>query len=83
MSQGNDDTNDMRPEYDIRGGVRGKYLERYRQTIDVRIMFEESAFTWTSTATSAPPVGSIMKPGAYNPAFPSPKIKMGEPAKAA
>jgi hypothetical protein len=22
---------EMRPEYDIRGGVRGKYLHRYRQ----------------------------------------------------
>ena len=25
------DNDDMRPEYDLRGGVRGKYYERYRQ----------------------------------------------------
>ena len=28
MNQGSDREQDMRPEYDIRGGVRGKYLER-------------------------------------------------------
>jgi hypothetical protein len=32
MSRGNKRAEDeMRPEYDIRGGVRGKYYERYRQ----------------------------------------------------
>ncbi|HJQ41083.1 MAG TPA: hypothetical protein VKB93_28435 [Thermoanaerobaculia bacterium] len=27
----NPDDDEMRPEYDLRGGVRGKYYERYRQ----------------------------------------------------
>ncbi len=32
MSQGSKpETDEMRPEYDIKGGVRGKYYERYRQ----------------------------------------------------
>ena len=25
------DQDEMRPEYDLRGGVRGKYYQRYRQ----------------------------------------------------
>jgi len=28
----------MRPEYDIRGGVRGKYYERYRQGTNVIVL---------------------------------------------
>ena len=32
MSQEN---RDMRPEYDIRGGVRGKYLARYQQWVSI------------------------------------------------
>ena len=30
--------NEMRPEYDIRGGVRGKYYERYRQGTNVVLL---------------------------------------------
>ena len=32
------DRNEMRPEYDIRGGVRGKYYERYRQGTNVIVL---------------------------------------------
>lgn len=32
------DADDMRPEYDIRGGVRGKYYERYRQGTNVVLL---------------------------------------------
>jgi len=28
----------MKPEYDIRGGVRGKYYERYRQGTNVVLL---------------------------------------------
>jgi len=37
MSQANkaESREQMRPEYDIRGGVRGKYYERYRQGTNV------------------------------------------------
>ena len=30
--------NEMRPEYDLRGGVRGKYYERYRQGTNVILL---------------------------------------------
>ena len=32
------DKDEMRPEYDIRGGVRGKYYERYRQGTNVIVL---------------------------------------------
>ena len=28
----------MRPEYDLRGGVRGKYYERYRQGTNIVLL---------------------------------------------
>ncbi len=31
-------TDEMRAEYDIRGGVRGKYYERYRQGTNVIVL---------------------------------------------
>jgi hypothetical protein len=40
MSQENKPTkkDEMRAEYDIRGGVRGKYYERYRQGTNVVLL---------------------------------------------
>ena len=40
MSQANKTASDkqMRAEYDIRGGVRGKYYERYRQGTNVVVL---------------------------------------------
>lgn len=32
------DAEEMRPEYDIRGGVRGKYYERYQQGTSVVLL---------------------------------------------
>jgi hypothetical protein len=45
MSQGNkpDEKEEMRDEYDIRGGVRGKYYERYRQGTNVVLLEEDVA----------------------------------------
>ena len=38
MSQASKPENEMRPEYDIRGGVRGKYYERYSQGTNVVLL---------------------------------------------
>ena len=35
--------NDVRPEYDFAGGVRGKYVERYRQGTNVVLLDPEVA----------------------------------------
>jgi len=74
MSQESDDRQEMRPEYDIRGGERGKYFKRYAQATAVSVTFEESTLIATST-TSTPSVGSITKTAVYPPAYPSPKIQ--------
>jgi len=78
MSQVSDDRQDMRPQYDIRGGVRGKYFEQYRQgtTLIGRITFEESPFIAKSTATAAS-IGSITRTASYTLPQPSPKIQIG------
>jgi hypothetical protein len=39
MSLANEsEADEMRPEYDIRGGVRGKYYERYQQGTNVVLL---------------------------------------------
>jgi hypothetical protein len=69
----------MRPEYDIRGGVRGKYFEQY--TASIAITFEGSRFVANSTA-SAPPVGRITRQAPYLVLQSGPKIKIGSPVAA-
>jgi hypothetical protein len=34
---------EMRPEYDLRGGVRGKYYERYRQGTNIVLLEPDMA----------------------------------------
>lgn len=36
-------SDEMRPEYDLRGGVRGKYYERYRQGTNVVLLEPDMA----------------------------------------
>lgn len=38
------DDDEMRPEYDFSGGVRGKYAERYGQHLGAIIVREEDGF---------------------------------------
>ena len=41
MQKNQDETSaadEMRPEYDLRGGVRGKYYERYKQGTNVVLL---------------------------------------------
>jgi hypothetical protein len=68
----------MRPEYDIRGGVRGKYLDRYKAGVHVRIILEQSTLVVTSTA-GAQQIGSSITLAApsYLPPDPSPRIQLG------
>jgi len=62
----------MRPDYDIRGGVRGKYFERYHQIKSV----EGSPLVAKNTA-SAPQIGSITRTLSYPPCLPSPALHIG------
>jgi len=74
MSPESDDRQEMRSEYDFRGGERGKYFERYTRAATVSVTFEESTLIARSTA-SAPSVGNITRAAMYPPAYPSPKIQ--------
>ena len=41
----------MRPEYDLRGGVRGKYCRRYRQGTNVVLLEPDVARLFRDSAT--------------------------------
>jgi len=50
MNQENEtEADEMRPEYDIRGGVRGKYFERYRQGTNVVLLQPDVAAVFRSS----------------------------------
>jgi hypothetical protein len=42
---------EMRPEYDLRGGVRGKYYQRYKQGTNVVLLEPELARVFRDSAT--------------------------------
>ncbi len=45
------DEDDMRPEYDLRGGVRGKYYQRHRQGTNVVLLEPDVARSFNDSAT--------------------------------
>jgi hypothetical protein len=45
------DDDEMRPEYDLRGGVRGKYYERYRQGTNVVLLDPDIAKVFRDSET--------------------------------
>ena len=54
MQKNQDDASaadDMRPEYDLRGGVRGKYYERYKQGTNVVLLEPDMAKVFRDSAT--------------------------------
>ena len=44
-----EDDDEMLPEYDFAGGVRGKYVERYRQGTNVVLLDPDVAKVFTSS----------------------------------
>ena len=42
---------EMRPEYDLRGGVRGKYYERYKQGTNVVLLDPDLAKVFRDSST--------------------------------
>ena len=45
------EADEMRPEYDLRGGVRGKYYERYKQGTNVVLLEPDVAKVFRDSAT--------------------------------
>jgi hypothetical protein len=53
MKKATDDNSapdEMRPEYDLRGGVRGKYYERYRQGTNLVLLDPDIADAFEDAA---------------------------------
>lgn len=48
-SNTNPDDDEMLPEYDLTGGVRGKYVERYREGTNVVLLDPDLAKVFTSS----------------------------------
>lgn len=42
---------EMRPEYDLRGGIRGKYYERYKEGTNVVLLEPDVAQVFRDSAT--------------------------------
>ena len=78
MSQERGEQEDMQPEYDIRGGIRGKYFERYQ--LLATITLEDSPLVAKNTA-SAPQIGSVTRRLAWPTPLPSPNLQIAEPAR--
>ena len=54
MQKNQDDASaadEMRPEYDLRGGLRGKYYERYKQGTNVVLLEADVAKVFRDSAT--------------------------------
>ncbi len=47
----NQSTDEMRPEYDLRGGVRGKYYQRYRQGTNIVLLEPDLAEVFHDSET--------------------------------
>ena len=45
------ENNEMRPEYDLRGGVRGKYYERYKQGTNIVLLEPDIAKVFRDSVT--------------------------------
>jgi hypothetical protein len=77
MNQDSDARDEMKPEYDFRGGVRGKYYERYHAERNrVVVVIEDSPFIAWSTAGSAQSGGisyTLQSPALR----PSPTVQIG------
>ena len=46
-----DSEEEMRPEYDLRGGIRGKYFQRYRQGTNIVLLEPDIAEAFHDSET--------------------------------
>jgi hypothetical protein len=75
MSQENEE---MRPEYDLRGGVRGKYFRQYSE----RVILQDSPWIHPQETESQGEHAnqSTLQIGA-GPVYVTPRLEVGEPAR--
>jgi hypothetical protein len=79
MSQDSERNEQMRPEYDFRGAVRGKYLDWYRREVEgvAAVVLDDSPLI-SHLSTDAPPeiADVVNSPMSYLPPSPSPAVEV-------
>jgi hypothetical protein len=68
----------MEPEYDIRGGVRGKYFQKYHESAGASVVIRSSAALIEITAGAPPGLQGINRSLLVRP-VPSPEVQIGQP----
>ena len=81
MNLGSNGPEEMQSEYDIRGGTRGKYFERYNNAIPTITVTSSLPLLVATNAGSSTPDARIVRSFAAAP-FQSPKIQVGPPVAA-
>ena len=56
-----DSSDDLRPEYDFRGGVRGKYVERFRQGTNIVVLDPDVAAEFKDSQSVNDALRTILK----------------------
>jgi hypothetical protein len=67
----------MRSEYDIRGGIRGKYFKQYQQVTSITSVVTGAASIVAQSTARAGSGETITRIVSYPPPAPSPKIQIG------
>ena len=60
-SKPSDSGDDLRPEYDSRGGVRGKYVERFRQGTNIVVLDPDVAAEFKDSQSVNDALRTILK----------------------
>ncbi len=60
-SRSSDSSDDLRPEYDFRGGVRGKYAERFREGTNVVVLDPDVAVEFKDSQTVNDALRGLLK----------------------
>jgi hypothetical protein len=56
-----DSSDEMRPEYDFRGGVRGKYAQRFREGTNVIVLDPDVAAEFKDSAAVNDALRQVLK----------------------
>ena len=75
---------EMRPEYDIRGGVRGRYFARYhsmKEQSESRVTVASNPFVMSTDGANALGKDVGISREALAPIFISPRVQIGDPAE--
>ncbi len=77
MSPENDrsEADEMRPEYDLRGGVRGKYYQQYREGTNIVLLDSDVAAVFRDSESVNQALRVLIKAASHLEAATSPKTE--------